>query len=112
MEQPHGQHHNESGSDLAIDAYDAVPRDGPAVFVADIARLDRGELHGQWIGLDQSAADIAENISRVTERSPVDGSWAIVDQCRLGSTMCDEDLTFDGLTRLARLHREAAGGPA
>lgn len=111
-EQLHEQHHTESGGELAVDAYDAVPRDGPAVFVADTDRLDRGELHGRWIGLDQPAADIAADISRVADRSPIDGGWAIVDQSRLGATMCDEEITFDGLTRLARLHREAGGGMA
>lgn len=112
MEQLPTQHHTEAGHDVALDSYEAVPRDGPAVFVADTTKLDQGELHGKWIGLDQSAADIAENISRVTDRSPIDGGWAIVDQSRLGATMCDEDITFDGLTRLAKLHREAAGEPA
>lgn len=112
MEQLQEQHHSEAGVDIALDAYDAVPRDEPAVFVADCEKLDRGELHGRWIGLDQPAADIAADISRVTDRSPIDGGWAIVDQARIGATMSDEDISFDGLTRLARLHREQAGGSA
>jgi hypothetical protein len=109
MEQPHQQHHTEPETDITLDGYDAVPRDGPAVFVADTTKLDHGELHGRWIGLDQPTADIATEISRVTERSPIDGGWAVVDQTRLGATMCDEAITFDGLTRLARLHRQVAG---
>ena len=112
MEQLHQHHHTEAGSDVALDGYDAVPRDGPAVFVADTAKLDRGELHGRWIGLDRSAADIATHISAVTNRSPIDGGWAVIDQTRLGGTMCDEHISFDGLSRLARLHRHVAGGPA
>ena len=83
MEQLHQHHHTEAGSDVALDGYDAVPRDGPAVFVADTAKLDRGELHGRWIGLDRSAADIATHISAVTNRSPIDGGWAVIDQTRL-----------------------------
>ncbi|MCA1701743.1 MAG: hypothetical protein LC808_00105 [Actinobacteria bacterium] len=38
----------------ATSYWDALPRDGPAVFVADTALLDAGLVKGCWLDLEQS----------------------------------------------------------
>jgi hypothetical protein len=102
----HSQHAHESGQNLALEGYDAVPRDGPAVFVADRTRLAAGDLFGRWVRLDQTIGGIALEVSLVTDQPAAEGGWTILDQAQLGEVMCDEALTFDGLTRLA----EQVGG--
>ena len=83
-----------------FNAWDAVPRDGPAVFIIDIARLDNEErLHGRWIDLDGSPAAVAAQVAEATGGAGA-GSWAIVDQTGLGTRMVPEDFPLSELPGL------------
>jgi hypothetical protein len=82
--------------------YDAIPRDGPAVFVALRRALDIGAgLAGAWIDTDQTPDAIAAGIEEVTGRAWQLGGWAIVDQVGLGQVAVDEDCPPRELGRLA-----------
>ena len=58
MEDRASTHSNTNGEGIGLrehdnfKTWDAVPRDGPAVFVVDIEVLDRdGRIEGRWISL-------------------------------------------------------------
>lgn len=71
--------------------YDAVPRDGPAVFVVEADSWDNGEIDGVWVNASVSPEEVAERFSQVTSR-PVDfDQLVVVDQVGLGPQMVDED---------------------
>lgn len=83
-------------------SYDAVPRDGPAVFVAHSRAIDLGAaLIGAWIGADQAPEQIATGIEVVTGQVWRRGGWAIVDQVGLGPLAVDEDCPPEEIGRLA-----------
>lgn len=82
------------------EAWDAVPQDGPAVFVIDTVVLEQQQaLHGRWLDLSagQTAAEAA---LRDLLQRPIDGGWAIVDQVGLGPRMAPETIAAEELQRL------------
>lgn len=85
--------------------YDAVPRDGPAVFVADVKVFDEsGDYVGRWIRLDRSSREVQEEL-----RAMVSGQaerFAIIDQVDMGPVMVDE---YASLPELLQLADEAGG---
>lgn len=87
-----GQMENDDGP---VDGYDAVPRDGPAVFLANVAALERGELSGTWVRLDQPATQLVSALAHLIGDRP--DHWAVVDQVGAGSTAVDEDASIDEL---------------
>ena len=74
------------------DAWDAVPRDGPAVFVVDAEAFDRGEVIGKWINPFIDHHEIDEQLRQLLGVEPKQGRWAIVDQVGL-SRMVNETPT-------------------
>lgn len=93
------------------DAWDAVPRDGPAVFVIDTQQLKaEGRVHGRWIDLRDEPRVIRGQLSElVGQRCRSDG-WAIVDQVGLGPRMAPEQVSVEELAGLAeQLVRESLG---
>jgi hypothetical protein len=72
------------------DAWDAVPRDGPAVFVVDAEAFDRGEVIGRWIDPFGEQVDINEQLRQLVGDNPDQGRWAIVDQIGLGPAAAPE----------------------
>jgi len=81
-----------------FDAYDAVPRDGPAVFVATTEPAEDEELRGQWIQLDREVQLIRRNIiDAVGATAVAAGTWRVIDQIRLGNLMLPEVLRPDEL---------------
>lgn len=96
-------HHQPTGRRQPYDAWDAVPRDGPAVLVTDTDSFDRHqELRGGWIDPTTDEATIAEAIrTAVGEEAWRSDRWVIVDQVGLGSVMLAERLSVHGLARVA-----------
>ncbi len=76
------------------DAWDAIPRDGPAVFVLDVHRLDAGTVHGAWLSVDPER--FTAGLRALLGRSALNG-WAIVDQVGLGERMIPEHFPLDAL---------------
>ena len=106
MEQQ-GQANSETSSASGWAAWDAVPRDGPAVFVIETALLEReGRLRGAWIELGSDPAAINAQLAAFLADDAETGSWAIVDQVGLGGRMVPEDVPLDHLHGLA--HGRAA----
>lgn len=79
----------------AVNGYEAVPRDGPAVFLANVAALERGELSGAWVRLDQPATQLVSALAHLIGDRP--DHWAVVDQVGVGSTAVDEDASIEDL---------------
>lgn len=63
MERMNKTAEKELRTQATANSYDAVPRDGPAVFVADAAAWDRGEIRGVWV-------DALTPPGRVVQRLP------------------------------------------
>lgn len=85
------------------DAYDAVPRDGPAVFIIDTEALDRDdELRGAWLDPSCSPEALICQIEELTGRRSHDGGWAVIDQVGLGPIMIDEQPSVLALTAFAQ----------
>ncbi len=91
-------------------AYDAVPRAGPAVFAVRTALLDTGIIDGQWIDPTGTAEAVGASLAEVTGQPGELGGYTIIDQTGLGPTMVDEDLTPAELAYEALLR--TAGQPA
>lgn len=82
---------NENATAGGWDAWDAAPRDGPAVFVIDASRLDTsGDLRGGWLDPTVDTATFTRGIADLLGREPNTGEWAIIDQTGLGETMLPE----------------------
>lgn len=97
----------EADHDRGWAAWEAAPRDGPAVFVIDAPRLDKhGELRGIWLDPTVGASTFALGIAKLLGRAPTTGEWAIVDQIGLGGDMLPE--SFE-LPELASVLAEAPG---
>lgn len=97
----------EQESSRFFDAYDAVPRDGPAVFVATTHPDDGEALRGQWISIDRSTQDVRRDIvDAVGVAAVAAGTWRVIDQVHLGHHMLPEDLRPDELR--AEAIRQAA----
>lgn len=92
------------------DAWDAVPRDGPAVLVADADAFDlRNEVVGGWIDPSMPRPELNEAIAAVV--GPLAfraGRWVVLDQVRMGSVMVPEELSIERLGQLALHVREVA----
>lgn len=96
MEQQHFK--NEQAEEAnGWEAWEASPRDGPAVFVVDTAAFDQGTIRGRWINPNDDAAVVNEQLAELLGRQPEEGSWAVVDQVGLGAVMMPETLAVDEL---------------
>jgi hypothetical protein len=73
------------------DARDAVPRDGPAVFVADRRALDAGIIHGQWVNPLTPPDELRNQLRTRLGHEAADDTWTIIDQVGLGQRMIDEN---------------------
>lgn len=90
----------------ALEGYDAVPRDGPAVFIAARQRLDEtGEPLGLWLRLDRPAKVVACLLRALVGDQPE--RWSVIDQIDLGNEMVDEQTSVAELLALAEAEQEA-----
>ncbi len=94
MEQtPRALWHETSG----WEAWNAAPRDGPAVFVVDAAAFDRGDVVGIWIDPYEQPDVVCEQLTELLGHEPEPGTWAIVDQTGVGPLMMSEEVGTDEL---------------
>lgn len=93
------QHFENRGTEEATgwEAWEASPRDGPAVFVVDTAVFDQGTVRGRWINPNDDPAVVGEQLAELLGRLPEEGSWAVVDQQGLGPIMMPETLAVPEL---------------
>ena len=84
------------------EAWEASPRDGPAVFVIDTAALD-GErrLRGRWLDLRRDPSVIRDQLAELLGRDAPAGAFAVIDQVGLGPRMAPETVSPDELPWLA-----------
>lgn len=83
------------------DAWDAVPRDGPAVFVIDTGVLDgEGRVYGRWIDLAVGRTAVLGQLNDLLGVDPTPTEWAIVDQVGLGDRMAPEVVSPDEMATL------------
>jgi hypothetical protein len=96
----------EESGDIWRKGYDAVPRDGPAVFAADAAGLDRGEWPwGRWLNPLASIPTLERQLAEVFGPDAEPGRWVIIDQRDLGPVMVPEVLSVRALHRFAKRAR-------
>lgn len=89
-------------------AWEAAPRDGPAIFVIDTRVFDDdGEIRGRWLDPNIAPEVLYEQVRALLGREPVEGSWAIIDQVGLGPLMVPETL---GVNEVRSAAEELAGG--
>jgi hypothetical protein len=72
--------------------WDAVPRDGPAIFVVDRHAWERRDTDGVWVGTDESGFAIAARLTRQLGKPVAIENLVIVDQIGVGPAQLDEDL--------------------
>jgi hypothetical protein len=95
---------NKNGLNSGWEAWDAVPRDGPAVFVVDTDALDRHQcLRGRWLDLAASPEIIDTALGELLGRPVEEAGWAIVDQIGLGPRMAPQVVSGTELYELPRL---------
>src|SRR5262245_37684230 len=83
-------------------SYDAVPRDGPAVFVANTDVLDEdGTADGAWLDASSPPDVLKAGIEFVTGQAAGLGGWAVIDQVGLGPIAVDEDWPLAQLSLVA-----------
>jgi hypothetical protein len=91
-----------------MDAWDAVPRDGPALF---IARLDAGRpTAGTWVRTDQPERFTADELASLLGEplaTRQQREWVVLDQIGLDEPMLPETLNLSGLQQLLRRRAEA-----
>ena len=92
------------------EAWDAVPRDGPAVFVIDTAAADHGVVHGRWLMIADGQTGWHANLTDLLGREPDEGSWAVVDQIGLGPVMAPETMSVVDLAVVAQDLRTRSSG--
>jgi hypothetical protein len=84
--------------DPRVDAYDAVPRDGPAIFVA--RSNDQGEpdqpIDGRWVDLRLGESALQAELAG----HPSVAGWFVLDQLDCGPEMIPEQPTPDELRAL------------
>lgn len=95
-----------SSPERPLDYWDAVPRDGPAVFVANADLLDLGIIHGRWIDPREPEPVLRDQLvatlgGQVVQRR----AWAVIDQINVGEAMLPEapslaDLRWQVIARL------------
>src|SRR5438093_5742017 len=96
------------GDDAFRDTWDAVPRDGPAVFIVKTDPFDeRGRIVGRWIDPTGSIDAIDRQITELIGSLANEGGWAVIDQIGLGPEMLPEELTLEALRRMALRRRTA-----
>lgn len=81
--------------------WEAVPRDGPAVFAVDIQAFDQGVVRGRWLEVTADQATLNQELADLLGRKPDAGTWAVVDQVGLGGLMVPETMTVTDLAALA-----------
>jgi hypothetical protein len=92
----------ENGSEVSgWEAWDAVPRDGPAVFVVDVGALDHGVVRGRWLDARAEQEVLHGELTELLGSEPEEGAWAIVDQVGLGELMAPETMTVPELATVA-----------
>lgn len=83
-------------------AYDAVPRDGPAVFAADAAALDQGGWpRGRWLNPLASVPMLERQLAEVFGPDAQPGEWVVIDQHELGPVMVPEVIAVRALHHFA-----------
>jgi hypothetical protein len=70
--------------------YDAVPRDGPAIYVVAAETWDQGDVTGIWIELESPTDKVVELLSAVAGRALELDDLRVVDQVGVGKLMLDE----------------------
>lgn len=99
-----------SGSGYGWEEWNAVPRDGPAVFVVDVEVADReGRVQGRWIDPTGTREEIERQLGELLGRASDEGTWAVVDQVGLGPLMVPEVLAATDLP-VAAQEAVAEGG--
>lgn len=83
------------------EAWNAVPRDGPAVFIVDVGAFDCGVVRGRWFGVKADQEELRAELTDLLGYEPEEGSWAIVDQVGLGDLMAPETMTVADLTAVS-----------
>ncbi len=104
----HGWHPSMGpAADRFLSTWDAPPRDGPAVFVADLAAHDLlGVMRGRWLDPNTSPEELREQIAEVVGEDGIDaGRWGVLDQLDAGAEMVPEQLSVAALTHWFRTHR-------
>lgn len=75
------------------DAWNAVPRDGPAVFVVDLQAMEtQGRVHGRWMNPMRKSEEVTAELREVLGREPDVNTWAVIDQVDLGPRMIPDTL--------------------
>lgn len=74
----------------------------PKIYVACLAAYNNGQLHGEWIGADQDAWAIYDDVKKMLSASPVADAeeWAIHDYEGFESIRIVE---YEGFERVAEL---------
>lgn len=88
----------ESEASDGWEAWDAVPRDGPAVFVVDTKAFDHGVIRGLWLEVSADGTALHDQLTELLGREPEEGTWAIIDQVGLGALMAPETMPTSGLS--------------
>lgn len=90
-----------------LQAWEANPRDGPAVYIETVDTIGDTALRGAWIDLTTDSDEVHQQIvDAVGAAAVASASWRIIDQVGVGDTMLPEDLEPAELRRIAI--REAA----
>ncbi len=98
-------------NDSGWEAWEAAPRDGPAVFIVDAEAWDQGVIRGRWCDPYLPVEQITEQVEALLGRPTTDGSWAIVDQVGLGGRMMEEQSPLEALAHQADLTLRPEGEP-
>lgn len=77
-----GGDNRERGCDTAVgwEAYDAVPRDGPWLFVAVTEAWDRGEIRGTWVRATANTTEVLDVVAATVGQRYQAERLAVVDQ--------------------------------
>ncbi|MEA3078203.1 MAG: hypothetical protein QOF60_3111 [Actinomycetota bacterium] len=101
MERDNYEKHESEVTSPGWDAWDAAPRDGPAIFAVDAQALDEEQrLHGVWLKLQSPPDKLRQQLQELLGRTPESGTWAIIDQIGLGQAMVPETMSFTELVAL------------
>lgn len=83
--------------DPQLDAYDAVPRDGPAIFIArSNGREEEGPIDGRWVDLRLGESALRAELAG----HPSVAGWFVLDQLDCGPEMIPEQPTPEELRAL------------
>lgn len=85
------------------EAWEAIPRDGPAVFIVDTVALSQGVVRGRWVSVADAdgGMNLHAELTALLGHEPEEGSWAVVDQVGLGGVMAPETLSVVDLAAVA-----------